>query len=183
MRILFILTAVSFMSCATQFFVIESENKILGDEDERKTLHQVIVISHPPRDIHKLIVLVEEYNRFTLLPDDILDHSVDRVFYRETLSLTRNFITGEPYPFFSYGYWFFPSSEGQQIGNHVYTKDRLMDTYYSVDIEGRMFFQLFTRAKKIYHIELDNGNLLFKSVGDIYFSRAIDDPNSYFINK
>jgi hypothetical protein len=181
---LFIPALVFFMSCcATQFFIIENENKQGVTKDGRQWLSQTIVIANPPKNINKLIEIVDAYNRRSISFEDILDHDVFRIFYKETGSLTRNFAVGDPYPRFSYGWWVFDSYDGQQWGNHYYTRDNLLHTscYYN----NRLSVYFRTSAKKITSIE-GNDEISVRrwgANGEISFSRIIDEPEKYFIKE
>ena len=143
-----------FISCTTQFFVIE--NILLGDKD-RKTLNQTILISNPPKDQKKLFEIVESYNRKTISYMEVLKYKISREFYRETMFLTKNFEEGKPYP--------------TMLGEFIYGPEQLivhhpclLATYNSITISGQHYFDVYIGSNRV-------------------FSKKIDNPEEYYLKE
>ena len=118
----------------TEFFKIKEKLSQYGSEPVK---YEYFVLSNPPNDSSQLKKTIEEYNLQTMSIDTIKKYSVyERVFFRETECLTRNYDEGKPYPklqrvFFScdalYGGSYAP---GQQVDNHYYKEENFMQTKY-----------------------------------------------------
>lgn len=149
-----IISFLIFTSCTSQFFIIE--NIILGNEDD-KTVNQTIVISTPPKNQEKLFEIVEDYNKKTISYMEISENDFRRVFYRQTMFLTRKFEEGKPYP--------------TMLGEFIYGPEqlivhypKLLTTYNSTTISGQHYFDIYMGGNRV-------------------FSRNIDNPEEYYLKE
>jgi hypothetical protein len=101
---------------------------------------EYFVLYNPPNDTTLLRKIVEEYNMQTLPIDTIKRYRyVERIFFRETRCLTRNYDEGKPYPTdgIPLREWSFNCSDsknypGQNVGNHAYNNEFLMNTCHAI---------------------------------------------------
>jgi len=128
----------------TEFFKITEkvskyESKSKFDSTEYSNKIEYFIVSNPPNDSSLLKKIIEEYNLRTMSVDTIKKYfRYERVFFRETECLNRNYEEGEPYPErymtdglgFSCKTLYDGDDPGQQVRYHYYTEDNLMQTIY-----------------------------------------------------
>ena len=115
----------------TEFFKIEE--KWLESYNTNTKEHFIsgkresFVLSNYPKDTSLLEKIIDEYNERTISVDTIKKYRrIDRMFYRETKCLTRNYEEGKPYPKLHWwiGLWlsscsfYYGFSDSQELRNH-----------------------------------------------------------------
>ena len=118
----------------TEFFKIKE-----GWRDEAHTIkRESFVLSNPPNDSALLKKIVEEYNLRTMSVDTIKKYfRYERVFYRETGCLTRDFEQGKPYPDDCSHH---DIGDGQQTGYYYFKEENLIETYYCSFNDGSTYY-------------------------------------------
>ena len=79
----------------TEFFLID---KSIAEFGGRPRKMEYFVVANAPNDRARILELVTDFNQRTITADMAIAYTINRVFYRETRNLTRNFQRGEPYP-------------------------------------------------------------------------------------
>ncbi|MFQ9462404.1 MAG: hypothetical protein ACLR14_12420 [Phocaeicola vulgatus] len=128
--------------------------------------YEVFVVHNAPRDTQKIKEVIMEFD-FRTLPLDTLKkyETIERVFYRETKYMTKNFKEGEEYHSV-YSAW----DNIQDFANHI--DDVLMRTFFSLN--GRKSYSTWVNWDWF-----DKGEFKYKNWHEEYFS----DLDSFYIEK
>jgi hypothetical protein len=160
------LTAILFFACKTPetaFFLIIQ----LGDEDLDRSIIQYFVVANPPKDTVGLLKAVEIYNLRTIPVENLkAGKFYNRIFYRETKQLTRNYEEGAPYKNGNPGGLFQLILDGQQIRYH--SDDYLLMTWHYGNEDYSWAYSYLTKENR-------NANK--------YITERVHNLDEYFINR
>ena len=112
---------------STDFFLIH--------ENVGETVrYEFFVVANVPRNWGRMLEVVAEFNRQTITASAIENQSFNRIFYRETRWLTRDFRVGEPYPMEGVPLRFRTPDLEQHLNRHF--EDLFLDTRYRTSRHG-----------------------------------------------